>query len=206
METIYTLYRCVCTQQYETARVYIGTKLVEVLKEITVDSEHNLSVSAYPNSAMLITGLKNITNYLQLNLANYPLDEELEAKLSALKAATSNTGPNKFELKVNGGKSRDELGVEDKIAKAVNPSHYQGYIEDMQWIDAVSRIPTLRNPVALKGAIELQFRGYLDRAGRKDNPIQEYKKARWWLNYLIAYLENGEKPILVKDVERLKDL
>jgi hypothetical protein len=177
-------------------RVYIGTKLVEILKEISPAQDYLLSIDTPPSSALLLTGIKDIVNYLQLHLANHPLNEELVEKLVSLKASVQNIGQKDLSLKKS----------EDKIAKAVNPAHYQGYIEDMQWIDAVSRIPTLRNPVALKGAIELQFRGYLDRAGRKDDPIQEYKKARWWLNYLIAYLENGERPILVKDVERLKDL
>lgn len=90
--------------------------------------------------------------------------------------------------------------TKDRISLAVDPPHYQGYIGDYQWIDAMSRIPTLRDPIKFKAALELQIRKYLDRNGHKDDEIQELKKAKWYLNYLIKYIENGNKPIQVKDL------
>lgn len=79
----------------------------------------------------------------------------------------------------------------DKIAKAVDPSHYKLYILEMEWIDAMSKIPTLRKPERFIAALELQIRKYLDRNGGKDEPLQELKKAQFYLAYLIAYIANG---------------
>jgi hypothetical protein len=88
----------------------------------------------------------------------------------------------------------------DKVASAVDPSHYKGYIGDMQWLDAMSQIPTLRDPVKFEAAVELQIRKYLDRNGGKDSTIQELKKAQFYLTYLIMYKENGCNPIKAADV------
>ena len=86
----------------------------------------------------------------------------------------------------------------------VNPSHYQGFYEEKQWIEVMSRIPRFRtNPEAFKGAIEFQVRKYLDRNGRKDEELQELKKALWYLKFLVAYVTNESKPIDVKDIESL---
>lgn len=93
--------------------------------------------------------------------------------------------------------------VAPSINAAVDPKHYKDYILDMQWIDAMSRIPTLRSPVGFKAALELQIRKYLDRRGQKDNDLQELKKSLFYLKYLIAYIENGNKPVFVKDIKDL---
>jgi hypothetical protein len=90
----------------------------------------------------------------------------------------------------------------DKISEAVDPTHYKTYLEDYQWLDAMSRIPTLRDPAKFEAAVELQIRKYLDRNGQKDNSIQELMKARWYLSYLIAYKKAG-RPILVSEVEAI---
>lgn len=90
-----------------------------------------------------------------------------------------------------------------KKKDAINPSHYKDYIDDMQWLDAMSKIPTLRKPERFKAALELQIRKYLDRNGSKDATIQELKKARFYLQYLISYIENDEKPIFAADVHKL---
>lgn len=78
------------------------------------------------------------------------------------------------------------------IQKAVEPVHYKGYIGSYQWLDAMSKIPTLRDATAFEGALELQIRKYLDRRGQKDDPIQELKKARFYLQYLIEFLERTD--------------
>jgi hypothetical protein len=85
------------------------------------------------------------------------------------------------------------------VIPAVNPSHYKGYIIGMQWVDAMSLIPTLKDPVKFQAALELQVRKYLDRNGSKDSTLQELKKARWYLSYWIKYLENDCKPIKADD-------
>lgn len=99
---------------------------------------------------------------------------------------------------------KEAVGIKgpDKISEAVDPTHYKTYLEDYQWLDAMSRIPTLRDPAKFEAAVELQIRKYLDRNGQKDNSIQELMKARWYLSYLIAYKKAG-RPILVSEVEAI---
>jgi hypothetical protein len=74
-----------------------------------------------------------------------------------------------------------------KPKDAVNPTHYKGYIFDMQWIEAMQFIPRYRDPEVFKGALELQVRKYLDRLGKKDSDIQELQKSLWYLRFLVAY-------------------
>jgi hypothetical protein len=99
---------------------------------------------------------------------------------------------------------REAVGIKgsDRISEAVDPTHYKTYLEDYQWLDAMSRIPTLRDPAKFEAAVELQIRKYLDRNGQKDNPIQELMKARWYLSYLIAYKKAG-RPILVSEMQAI---
>jgi len=82
---------------------------------------------------------------------------------------------------------------QERIKKAVDPSHYKNYIDEYQWLDAMQRIPTLREPAVFVGALELQVRKYLDRNGQKDDSIQELRKAMFYLLYMIEFLE-GKAP------------
>ena len=96
------------------------------------------------------------------------------------------------------------VNTETAIEKAVNPSHYKAYIDDYQWLDAMSRIPTLKRPELFCAALELQIRKYLDRNGGKDASIQELKKARFYLEYMIQYME-GKNVSAAGVHEKLKD-
>lgn len=87
----------------------------------------------------------------------------------------------------------------------VKPTHYQNYIDEYQWIDAMSRIPRFTEPIAFKAAIELQIRKYLDRNGRKDEELQELKKGLFYYMYLVMYLNNSCKPILSKDIHEIME-
>jgi hypothetical protein len=93
--------------------------------------------------------------------------------------------------------------VNEQIESAINPSHYQGYIEELQWIEAMSRIPTLKSPEKFKAALELQVRKYLDRNGQKDTELQELKKALWYMKALVAYVANGCQPLNVSEIDRI---
>jgi hypothetical protein len=86
---------------------------------------------------------------------------------------------------------------------SINPPHYQAFCETLQWLETMNRIPRYKNPEAFKGALELQIRKYLDRNGRKDGELKELLKGFWYYKYMIAYIANGEKPILVKNVDKL---
>lgn len=95
----------------------------------------------------------------------------------------------------------------DKINKAVDPGHYKGYVGEMQWLDAMSQIPSLRAPERFIAAVELQIRKYMDRNGAKDNTLQEWKKARFYMCYLIAYIENGHVHVPAAEIHnRMKGL
>ena len=93
--------------------------------------------------------------------------------------------------------------------KAVDPSHYKNYIDEMQWLDAMSKIPTLREPDVFIGALELQVRKYLDRRGGKDDDYQELGKAIVYLEYMrqfIGFAYHGKDRPTVSSVQaKLKD-
>lgn len=86
---------------------------------------------------------------------------------------------------------------------AINPSHYQGYVMDLQWLETMQYLPSFRDPSCFKAAVQLQVRKYLDRLGGKDADIQELSKALWYLKFLLAYIKNNNQPIRVKDIEKL---
>ena len=84
----------------------------------------------------------------------------------------------------------------------INPPHYQGYMQDLQWLEAMQYLPNFRNPESFKAAVELQVRKYMDRSG-KDDELQEAKKAIWYMRFRAAYIANGNKPIHIKDIDKL---
>ena len=86
---------------------------------------------------------------------------------------------------------------------AINPSHYQSYVMDLQWLETMQYLPSFRDPVCFKAAVELQVRKYLDRLGGKDAEQQELGKALWYLKFLLAYTKNGNQPIRIKDIEKI---
>lgn len=86
---------------------------------------------------------------------------------------------------------------------AINPSHYQGYVMDLQWLETMQYLPSFRDPACFKAAVELQVRKYLDRLGGKDAEQQELGKALWYLKFLLAYTKNNNQPIRIKDIEKI---
>jgi hypothetical protein len=98
----------------------------------------------------------------------------------------------------------DMTVVKDAIVKdAIKPSHYQGFIEDIQWIDATVMNARYRDePRVIEGAVELQVRKYLDRNGKKDAAGQEYFKAFWYLAWLCAFMVLGVRRDLGKIAHR----
>jgi hypothetical protein len=67
-----------------------------------------------------------------------------------------------------------------------SPSHYQyGKFEVIDILEqAVSKAP---DPV--KGSLQYQVLKYMLRLWGKDNPLQDAKKSRWYLNRLIERME-----------------
>lgn len=99
---------------------------------------------------------------------------------------------------------RSKLKLPPRDKDHINPSHYQEYMPNMQWLEAMQHLPRFKdNPEAFKGAVELQIRKYLDRNGGKDEELQELLKSRWYLTFLIAFIKNGEKPIRIEAIDKI---
>ena len=100
----------------------------------------------------------------------------------------------KFEEGILGASGTDRIEFKDTVIRgpfgqsdSVNsPSHYtRGKTEAIDVIeDAIQDAPT---PVA--GMLQAQALKYLLRLWLKDNPEEDARKARWYLNRLITKLE-----------------
>lgn len=74
---------------------------------------------------------------------------------------------------------------EENKTDTINPSHYKtGGIETIDYMKAKSTKEEFR------GHLRLTALKYLSRYGKKDNELQELKKAKWYLDYLIKELED----------------
>jgi hypothetical protein len=92
--------------------------------------------------------------------------------------------------------------IEEK-QDATRPKHHTDFLDHYQWLDVESRKPRYRNdPDGFIHAVHLQVDKYMDRCGRKDNELQEYEKANFYLNYIIEFIKNGKKPILAEDIHK----
>ena len=80
------------------------------------------------------------------------------------------------------GQGQDTAPETDPIKSAVNPSHYAEVLPNgLQWIQTIY---FKHGEAAYKSACLIMADKYLFRVGRKDDAVQETKKARW---YLKAY-------------------
>jgi hypothetical protein len=67
---------------------------------------------------------------------------------------------------------------------AINPEHYKvGGIEAIDYMRAKS------SEAEFTGYLRLSALKYLSRAGHKDDALQDYKKAHWFISRLIEELE-----------------
>lgn len=77
----------------------------------------------------------------------------------------------------------------------INPVHYKEIVPGMQYMEMMQyMLPDIESH--LLG----QVYKYLMRNGKKDDTIQELRKALWYLEFLIAYKKNGKKPIKIGDI------
>ena len=110
-----------------------------------------------------------------------------------------------IEQVINEENEKDSSINKDK-QDMINPSHYKSYMGhdlQLQWLEAMQYLPHFQDPDRFKAAVEMQIRKYLDRCGGKDNELQELKKALWYLEFLTAYVANGNKPIRVDRVREI---
>ena len=75
--------------------------------------------------------------------------------------------------------------IEKEMPDAVNhPSHYTG-----SGIECIEAIKASMTPDALAGYLKGNVQKYLWRYEKKVNPVEDLKKARWYLDYLINELD-----------------
>jgi hypothetical protein len=71
-----------------------------------------------------------------------------------------------------------------------HPSHYQyGRFEVIDILEEAVRLA----PDPVKGSLQYQVLKYMLRLWGKDNPLQDAKKSRWYLNRLIENMEEDAK-------------
>jgi hypothetical protein len=69
-----------------------------------------------------------------------------------------------------------------------HPDHYKsGGIEVIDFMEAKL------TPEELKGYLRGNVIKYLSRAGKKDDELQDFKKAQWYLNRLVMNIEKNSK-------------
>ena len=75
--------------------------------------------------------------------------------------------------------------IEKEVPDAVNnPRHYTG-----AGIECIEAIKASMTPDALAGYLKGNVQKYLWRYEKKVNPVEDLKKARWYLDYLIKEME-----------------
>jgi hypothetical protein len=74
------------------------------------------------------------------------------------------------------------------MSDSVNhPSHYtSGGIETIDYMEAKA------TPEEFRGHLRLTALKYLSRAGLKNDTLEDLKKARWYIDYLIEFIERTD--------------
>jgi len=98
-----------------------------------------------------------------------------------------------FEEMVESMAIKPQTGNAAKIDH-INPTHYKEWVPGMQWFE--SRQHRSRNFAA---ECDVQVDKYLSRNGGKDKELQEMLKAKWYLDFWIAWTIAGT-PIKVDNV------
>ena len=147
------------------------------------------------HTTYLVEVFDNVEKRVVTHLAN---DKDIQAWKDYIGGKTERPG---WDIK----ERLHELETPASVTRpdAVNPAHYQGYMQDFQWLETMSRLDRYSDPNVFKAAVELQVRKYLDRLDKKGNRLEQLRKARWYINYLIAY--ENDPNFRIKDVEVLKN-
>jgi hypothetical protein len=67
-----------------------------------------------------------------------------------------------------------------------SPPHYtSGGIETIDYMEAKS------TPEEFRGHLRLSALKYLSRAGLKDDTLKDLKKAQWYINALVEFIEDS---------------
>ena len=87
-----------------------------------------------------------------------------------------------------GGLARDDKKSSSTMPDPVNsPPHYtSGGIETIDYMEAKS------TPEEFRGHLRLTAIKYLSRAGLKDDTLKDLKKAQWYVNALVDFIEDNQ--------------
>ncbi len=91
----------------------------------------------------------------------------------------------------------EPIPIEERIKDTQLAKHYQGYLDKLQWIEAMQLIIP-----DMESGLELQVRKYLDRRG-KDLRLVELLKAKFYLDLMIARMLSGKQMVEVKKVQAI---
>lgn len=83
--------------------------------------------------------------------------------------------------------ARRATPVADADVIVNKPPHYAGHYNDIECIDAQR---SMVGDKVFADHCRIDIMGYLWRSDRKDNPLQDLKKARFYLEYLISMYED----------------
>jgi len=84
------------------------------------------------------------------------------------------------------GEWTDEISSSPTPDPVNSPSHYtSGGIETIDYMEAKS------TPEEFRGHLRLTAIKYLSRAGLKDDTLKDLKKAQWYVNALVDFVEDS---------------
>jgi CRISPR/Cas system CSM-associated protein Csm2 small subunit len=78
----------------------------------------------------------------------------------------------------------------EKNKDAINPSHYKDIVPGYQYMEMM--VYMLKGLDGVESHLKGQVYKYLMRCGKKDETLQELKKAKWYLDALVKYHEQGK--------------
>ena len=82
-----------------------------------------------------------------------------------------------------------------KVDMVNRPPHYANPDKKIETIDKIEDAVQFA-PNAVIGGLHWQTLKYLDRLWLKDNPLEDAKKARWYLERMIKKLEDWQFPVI----------
>ena len=96
---------------------------------------------------------------------------------------------------------QEEEGSVTQKKDAINPTHYKDVVPGMQYMEMMQYMLARFSGITAHAMGHLYK--YLMRAGKKDELLQDLEKAKWYLDFLIAYLKNKEDPIVIANIQKI---
>lgn len=124
------------------------------------------------------------TQVLQI-VKNISINDFVE-KLPTIEEIRKNLSIDKFKEAVEKSPTIEEIRKKDQKEMVNHPSHYGG---DTTY-ECIKVLKAWNTPEEFVGFCKDNAIKYLCRSGKKDEVLQEYKKAAWYINTLIKYLED----------------